>query len=67
MDFVGRNDHAAGGDLVAHLGRGEVGLALGDDIDLAIADYADDDLWACLLYTSPSPRDKRQSRMPSSA
>ena len=23
--------------------------------------------WACLLYTSPSPRDKRQSRMPSSA
>ena len=26
-----------------------------------------DDLKACLLYTSPSPRDKRQSRMPSSA
>ena len=25
----------------------------------------DDDI--CLLYTSPSPRDKRQSRMPSSA
>ena len=24
-------------------------------------------LEACLLYTSPSPRDKRQSRMPSSA
>ena len=24
-------------------------------------------LVACLLYTSPSPRDKRQSRMPSSA
>ena len=24
-------------------------------------------LWYCLLYTSPSPRDKRQSRMPSSA
>ena len=23
--------------------------------------------WFCLLYTSPSPRDKRQSRMPSSA
>ena len=23
--------------------------------------------FACLLYTSPSPRDKRQSRMPSSA
>ena len=26
-----------------------------------------DDLETCLLYTSPSPRDKRQSRMPSSA
>ena len=25
------------------------------------------DMDACLLYTSPSPRDKRQSRMPSSA
>ena len=23
--------------------------------------------WACLLYTSPSPRDQRGSRMPSSA
>ena len=25
------------------------------------------DGYNCLLYTSPSPRDKRQSRMPSSA
>ena len=24
-------------------------------------------MYGCLLYTSPSPRDKRQSRMPSSA
>ena len=27
----------------------------------------DDSSSTCLLYTSPSPRDKRQSRMPSSA
>ena len=27
----------------------------------------DDDAEACLLYTSPSPRDQRGSRMPSSA
>ena len=27
----------------------------------------DEDARVCLLYTSPSPRDKRQSRMPSSA
>ena len=25
------------------------------------------EVYTCLLYTSPSPRDKRQSRMPSSA
>ena len=33
-----------------------------DSIDLVI-----EVLGGCLLYTSPSPRDKRQSRMPSSA
>ena len=27
----------------------------------------DGNRYICLLYTSPSPRDKRQSRMPSSA
>ena len=26
-----------------------------------------EDLFACLLYTSPSPRDRQKSRMPSSA
>ena len=29
--------------------------------------FEDADYYICLLYTSPSPRDKRQSRMPSSA
>ena len=29
--------------------------------------WEEDDFGTCLLYTSPSPRDKRQSRMPSSA
>ena len=32
-------------------------------IEVAVAGLSKD----CLLYTSPSPRDKRQSRMPSSA
>ena len=31
-----------------------------------IAD-GDDDYKDCLLYTSPSPRDRQKSRMPSSA
>ena len=49
----------------------------GDDEDLVrgflfneqlIKDIKDiDRIESCLLYTSPSPRDKRQSRMPSSA
>ena len=31
------------------------------------SEFAEDVVCDCLLYTSPSPRDKRQSRMPSSA
>ena len=38
----------------------KAGYTPGDDVVLALD-------CACLLYTSPSPRDKRQSRMPSSA
>ena len=30
-------------------------------------DDATNTLWICLLYTSPSPRDRTRSRMPSSA
>ena len=29
--------------------------------------YENDEIGVCLLYTSPSPRDQRGSRMPSSA
>ena len=38
----------------------------GDTMSLDI-DPLSHPAWTCLLYTSPSPRDKRQSRMPSSA
>ena len=34
---------------------------------LSIEDGMDESDWACLLYTSPSPRDRTRSRMPSSA
>ena len=42
------------------------------DIDFIVSILLDDPIeyaekYFCLLYTSPSPRDKRQSRMPSSA
>ena len=38
-------------------------------LTLTLDDYGSETTWSidCLLYTSPSPRDKRQSRMPSSA
>ena len=39
-----------------------------DDLLIGCANQAgEDNRNVCLLYTSPSPRDKRQSRMPSSA
>ena len=43
--------------------RGELGLALSA---IAIA-YGLSKFLICLLYTSPSPRDRTRSRMPSSA
>ena len=64
---------AATEELRARL-RARIELAL-SVLDGASPDNADPTLHAvlaphatlCLLYTSPSPRDKRQSRMPSSA
>ena len=47
---------ARAGSRVSHIG------AVGAD-----GRWAQERLTDCLLYTSPSPRDKRQSRMPSSA
>ena len=43
-----------------------IALSLGE---IKISQDKSDTIYAtsCLLYTSPSPRDKRQSRMPSSA
>ena len=42
----------------------EVGLK---DQELELAELVIEDFKSCLLYTSPSPRDQRGSRMPSSA
>ena len=52
-----------------------VAVAIMDDIRFAVkrtinvGDYAQVDWYVkgCLLYTSPSPRDRQKSRMPSSA
>ena len=55
-------------DMLAETYRGAVRLSLKMCHDqLADYDKLRVQVKPCLLYTSPSPRDKRQSRMPSSA
>ena len=51
------------------VGIGVMGAPMAKNIinagfDVAVCDVSSD---ACLLYTSPSPRDVEESRMPSSA
>ena len=38
----------------------------GQDVSKVLLDYCEESK-ICLLYTSPSPRDRQKSRMPSSA
>ena len=46
-------------------------VILSDDKDAPAINFADEFIYGdyedCLLYTSPSPRDRTRSRMPSSA
>ena len=42
-------------------------LIYSDDQDAPAQNFCDEFMFGCLLYTSPSPRDQRGSRMPSSA
>ena len=65
-------DHSAGGEVfadtaivVAHANARRT--ILGEKRPTAVPQLTFTDRMDCLLYTSPSPRDKRQSRMPSSA
>ena len=42
-------------------------MTVGEDEDRRVVGYFLNKPCVCLLYTSPSPRDQRGSRMPSSA
>ena len=55
-------DPAAGLILLRAMFKDEAGAS-----DLLNAAATNDYFMTCLLYTSPSPRDRQKSRMPSSA
>ena len=61
LGFLG--DTKASSMVATPLRPQEVSRILGRVDELSVSEEEND----CLLYTSPSPRDKRQSRMPSSA
>ena len=61
----GETGHAHGHlDYIKQVGDPANDMPIGESSDNLKAAIAGE---TCLLYTSPSPRDKRQSRMPSSA
>ena len=64
---VGIGEH---GDIINEIEKELKEVAHYEDLIDAMKKYfpeIDELFEGCLLYTSPSPRDKRQSRMPSSA
>ena len=79
VGFAGVEDHAQAGDPLDEdlkhlvgLVEPRLGAGVGRVVDLdddrrAIEQAAIGQRKTCLLYTSPSPRDQRGSRMPSSA
>ena len=62
--YVGEAVAAGGPVLEVGVGTGRIALAIAAmGVDVVGIDVSQ----TCLLYTSPSPRDQRGSRMPSSA
>ena len=55
------------GQIIGLVGANGAGKTSLMKVILGYSSYQDGTFRICLLYTSPSPRDKRQSRMPSSA
>ena len=55
-------------DVLDQSSQGESGsVDIADLLEIANSKVFDDQDGFCLLYTSPSPRDAHESRMPSSA
>ena len=60
---AGRDEH---NKKVAHLAKLLLNHGVPSVVSL-VSPYVENRENACLLYTSPSPRDRQKSRMPSSA
>ena len=60
---ISEDELSVEGDLSTFTYSGGSGLSL----HVKFCPKCSTKIYTCLLYTSPSPRDKRQSRMPSSA
>ena len=56
-------DFVSLGDLSGNIGDQNYEIPVG--VDLSV--FSSVEIWCCLLYTSPSPRDRQKSRMPSTA
>ena len=54
-------------EVVVALREGSSSVKKAESEGLKVMSLSDAAAWACLLYTSPSPRDATLSRMPSSA
>ena len=64
--FVMISNHAKADDMsIDMLNKRDDGAKMAYSVD--VAEINSGDTITCLLYTSPSPRDERLSRMPSSA
>ena len=61
------NKEIGGGAFVRWLREGAADIEILHDRQLCQSETDTDNAIACLLYTSPSPRDATLSRMPSSA
>jgi predicted TIM-barrel enzyme len=68
MAFISREEALKRLRAQAEMGKPIVGCGAGTGISAKFAEAGGADLIIiCLLYTSPSPRDRQKSRMPSSA
>ena len=61
-----QKDYVEWTDIIDEL-RHNLNDAKKHPIDVDLNKYVPPDINICLLYTSPSPRDRTRSRMPSSA